>query len=121
MSENSPLIKSFIFAREATTMENLIQNLQRTIRALETLSEKPQTETEQIEELLDQLFQQKIDLVNMPLNPASPLFQQAAQTMALAATHTEKAVRNPAALREALALVGEATNKLAKLLNGMPS
>jgi hypothetical protein len=99
-------------------MENLLQNLQRTIRALESLSEKPLAETEQVEALLDQLFQQKIDLVDFSINPASPVFQQAASAMNLAATQAEKAVRSPPTVREALAHVEEAAGKLGKLLNG---
>jgi hypothetical protein len=118
MSENSQLSKSSIIAPEVITMENLLQNLQRTIRALESLSERPLTETEQVEALLDQLFQQKIDLVNRQFNAGSPLFQQAAHAVSLAATQTEKAVRTPAALSDALTQVEDAAGKLGNLLNG---
>ncbi len=99
-------------------MENLLQNLQRTIRALESLSEKPLTETEQVEALLDQLFQQKIDLVNLQVNAGSPLFQQAAHAVSLAATQTEKAIRTPTAIGDALTQVEDAASKLGSLLNG---
>ena len=99
-------------------METLNQNLQRTIRALESLSEKPMVEVEQVEELLDQLFQQKIDLVNYQINPASSLLQQTTQALGLAATHTEEAVRQPAHVAHALPFVHEAIEKLGKLLNG---
>lgn len=99
-------------------MENLIQNLQRTIRALESLSKKPLAEVEQVEELLDQLFQQKIDLVNLRVNPASPLFQQVTQAMGLAAGHAEKALRLPTTTAESLPHIHHAIEKLGKLLNG---
>jgi dsDNA-specific endonuclease/ATPase MutS2 len=98
-------------------MENLIQNLQRTIRALETLSEKALPETEQVDELLDQLFQQKIDLVNVNANTSSPLYQQAAQALSQAAMRAEKAAKDPARCAEAIPSVNDAIGKVAKFLN----
>jgi hypothetical protein len=98
-------------------MESLIQNLQRTIRALETLSEKKLPEADQVDELLDQLFQQKIDLVNVTVSNASPVYQQAAQAMTQAAARVEKAVKEPSRMDEAIPVVFDAIAKLAKLLN----
>ncbi len=98
--------------------QNLIQNLQRTIRALESLSKKPLAEVEQVEELLDQLFQQKIDLVNLRVNPSSPLFQQANHAMSFAASQAEKSLRLPATTAESLPHIHHAIEKLGKLLNG---
>jgi ABC-type hemin transport system substrate-binding protein len=98
-------------------MENLLQNLQRTIKALETLSEKGLSQSDQIDELLDQLFQQKIDLVNLTTNTAAPVYQQATQTLGQAASKAEKAVKDNGQLRDALAAVTDATGKLTKLLN----
>ncbi|HYE35143.1 hypothetical protein [Methylocaldum sp.] len=98
-------------------MESLIQNLQRTIRALETLSEKRLPEADQVDELLDQLFQQKIDLVNVTLSSSSPVYQQAAQAVSQAATRVEKAAKEPSRVSEAIPVVFDAIGKLAKLLN----
>jgi methyl-accepting chemotaxis protein len=98
-------------------MESLIQNLQRTIRALETLSEQKLPEADQVDELLDQLFQQKIDLVNINVSSSSPAYQQAAQAMGQAAARVEKAVKEPSRLSEAVPVVFDAVGKLAKLLN----
>lgn len=98
-------------------MENLLQNLQRTIKALETLSEKGLSQSDQIDELLDQLFQQKIDLVNLTPNTSAPVYQQATQALGQAAAKAEKAVKDGGQLRDALAAVTDATGKLTKLLN----
>ncbi len=98
-------------------MDNLQQSLQRTIRALEALSEKNLPQGDRVEELLDQLFQQKIDLANLNTNTASPVYQQAGQALGLAASRAEKAVKDPGQIKDALAAVTDAIGKLAKLLN----
>ncbi|CAI8947610.1 hypothetical protein [Methylocaldum szegediense] len=98
-------------------MESLIQNLQRTIRALETLSEKKLPESEQVDELLDQLFQHKIDLVNINISSSSPVYQQAVQAMSQAANRVEKAVKEPSQTADAVPVVYDAVSRLAKLLN----
>lgn len=98
-------------------MENLLQNLQRTIKALETLSEKGLPQADQVDELLDQLFQQKIDLQNLSTNTSSPIYQQASQALGQAASRAEKAVRDPNQLRDLIHAVTDAIGKLAKLLN----
>ena len=98
-------------------MDNLQQSLQRTIRALETLSEKNLPQGDRVDELLDQLFQQKIDLANINHNTAAPTYQQAAQALGQAASRAEKAAKDPAQLKDALPAVTDAIGKLAKLLN----
>ncbi len=98
-------------------MEKLIFDLQKTIEALETLSESPAAAGDQIDELLDQLFQQKIDLVNATPNAASQPFQHAAQAMRKAAVAAENAARKPSHLGETMSAVSEAITKLAKLLD----
>ncbi|MGX2039009.1 hypothetical protein ACWJKU_02580 [Methylocaldum sp. MU1018] len=98
-------------------MESLIQNLQRTIRALESLSEKKLPEADRVDELLDQLFQQKIDLVNVSANSSSPVYQQATQAMSQAASRVERAVKEPSRMDEAIPVVFDAIGKVAKLLN----
>jgi pterin-4a-carbinolamine dehydratase len=98
-------------------MDNLQQSLQRTIKALEALSEKDLAESEQIDELMDQLFQQKIDLANLNMNASAPIYQQASQAFGQVASRAEKAAKNPALLRETLPAIKDAIAKLAKLLN----
>ncbi len=96
-------------------MDTLIQDLQKTIEALETLGESPATAGEQIDELLDPLFQHKIDLVGATLNVSSQPYQQAAAAMRQAATKAERAVKEPERIGEATRAVAEAIAKLAKL------
>jgi methyl-accepting chemotaxis protein len=98
-------------------VENLIQDLQKTIQALETLSESPATRDDAIDELLDQLFQQKIDLVNANPSGASAPCQQAAQAMKQAAGKAERAAKEPGRVKEMMPAVSEAIAKLAKLLD----
>lgn len=98
-------------------MDNLQQSLQRTIRALEALSEKNLPQGDRIDELLDQLFQQKIDLASLSISAAAPLYQQAGQALGQAASRAEKAVKDANQLKDALSVVTDAIGKLAKLLN----
>lgn len=100
-------------------MDSLIQDLQKTIEALETLSLTAANEDGKIDELLDQLFQQKIDLVNASLNVSSPPFQQASQAVKQAAAKAEKAVKDAARVGETMGAVAEAIAKLAKLLDNL--
>ncbi|CAL1240638.1 hypothetical protein [Candidatus Methylocalor cossyra] len=102
-------------------MDSLQQHLQRTIRALETLSDKDLPEAEQVSELLDQLFQQKIDLANLNPNPNSPAYQQANQALSQAATKAERAVPDPGQIKGMLPAVTDAIGKLTKLLNSVVS
>jgi methyl-accepting chemotaxis protein len=97
----------------------LIQDLQKTIEALETLSDNPATAGEQIDELLDQLFQHKIDLVNLTLNTSSQPYQHAALAMKQAASKAERAVKEAKQIGEAAAAVTSAVGKLAKLLDSV--
>ena len=98
-------------------MDSLIQQLQKTIEALETLNEKPATAGEHIDELLDQLFQQKIDLLRVTCNASSPAFQQALQALQQAAIKSSRTVKEPARLGEMTKAVSDAITKLAKLLD----
>lgn len=102
-------------------MENLLQNLQRTIKALETLSDKGLPQAEQVDEMLDQLFQQKIDLANINANTGWPVYQQAAQALGQAASKAEKAVKDQGQIKDMMAAVNDAIGKLTKLLNNAVS
>jgi len=100
-------------------VDSLIQDLQKTIEALETLGDRPATAGEQIDELLDQLFQQKIDLVSASLNVSSQPFLQASQAMKQAAAKAVRAVKEPARVGEMAKAVADAITKLARLLDGV--
>lgn len=102
-------------------MDSLIQDLQKTIEALESLGSQPATAGEQADELLDQLFQHKIDLVHATLNTTSPLFQQAATAMKQAAAKAAKAVKEPALFDAAVKAIALAIHQLAKLLDNTAS
>lgn len=98
-------------------MDTLLQDLQKTIAAVEALSAKPATASERVDALLDQLFQHKTDLVNAPLHRASPLAGQAASALKQAASQAEQALQDPRRLAEASRAVSDAISKLAKLLD----
>lgn len=100
-------------------MEGLIQDLQKTILALETLSASSATASDQIDELLDQLFQQKIDLVKASLNLSSVPYQQAAAAMSEAAAKAARAVKEPARIGEMARAVADAIGKVARLLDNV--
>ena len=98
-------------------MERLIQELQKTILALEKLSESSLPQAEQIDELLDQLFQQKIDLLNVSLNTSSNAFQQVVQAMTQAAAKAGRAVKDHGQVGGMIPVVSDAISKLARLLD----
>lgn len=100
-------------------MDTLLHDLQKTIEALETLGESSATAGEQIDELLDPLFQHKIDLVGATLNVSTLPYQQAAQAMRQAADKAERAAKEPGRVGEAARAVAEATAKLAKLQDSL--
>jgi phage-related minor tail protein len=98
-------------------MDNLIQDVQKTIVALEKLAERPATASEQLDELLDQLFQLKTDLNNVNLNPSSPQYQQALQAVRQAVGKADRATKDNGKLGEMMPAVNNAISKLAKLLD----
>lgn len=98
-------------------MDRVIADLQKTIQALETLSTNQPALAEQCDELLDPLYQQKIDLVAASLNVESPAYQQALQAISTAAGKVEKAVKHPAAPDDAFKAVESAIPRLARLLD----
>lgn len=100
-------------------MDSLIQYLQKTIEALETLSDSSSPEGEKIDELLDQLFQQKIDLVRVSLNVSSLPYQLAAEAMKQAAAKATLCAKEPARVGEATKAVTGAITKLSKLLDSV--
>jgi nitrate reductase assembly molybdenum cofactor insertion protein NarJ len=100
-----------------TIVDSLIQDLQKTILALEKMSESAGTSSEQVDELLDQLFQQKIDLLNARLNPSSSPYQLAAQAMKKAAATASKTPKEPARVQDLIASISDAISKVARLLD----
>jgi uncharacterized protein YukE len=100
-------------------MDKLTDDIQRTIRALETLSGRTSTSTEAIDELLDQLFQQKIDLAGSHYSTTSPVYQQALQSMSTAANRAERALKDQGAVAAMVPVIEEAITKLARLLDSV--
>lgn len=98
-------------------MDKLIVDLKRIINALEALNQHPTAVSEPIDELLDQLFQQKIDLAVASLNTASPVYQQAARELAMATAKAERAAKNPASAAALTPSVEVAISRVAKLLD----
>lgn len=98
-------------------MDSLLQDLQKTIGALEKLAEKPATASEQLDELLDQLFQQKTDLAKLQLNASAPVYQQALNAIRQASGKSDRAVKDPGKIGEMIPAVNDAIGKLAKLLD----
>jgi len=98
-------------------VDNLIQDLQRTIVSLEKLAEAPATASEQLDEILDQLFQQKTDLNKVKLVPAMQQYQQALQAVRQASGKADRAVKDASKLGEMIPVVNAAITKLARLLD----
>lgn len=98
-------------------MDSLLQELQKTITGLEKLADKPATSSEQLDELLDQLFQQKTDLAKVQLNASAPSYQQSLSAVRQAAGKVDRAVKDSAKLAEMWPAVNDAIGKLAKLLD----
>lgn len=100
-------------------MDSLIQDLQKTIEALEMLGDKMPPAREHLDELLDQLFQQKIDLVNATLNTSSQPYHHASQAIKQAAAKSVGAAKDPAQIAGMSKSVSDAIAKLAKLLDSV--
>lgn len=100
-------------------MDTLLQDLQKSILAMEALSDNPATASEQLDEWLDQLFQFKTDLMNAPINPGSAVYHQAATAMANAAGQLEQIGKDEAKLLNAEQSLADALPKLGKLLDSL--
>jgi hypothetical protein len=100
-------------------MDRVTDDLERMIKALESLSNQPATLGEQIDGLLDQLFQQKIDLMGAALNAESPVYQKAARYTGAAATKVEGAATDPSMANAVVPSVEEAIGRIRKLLDAM--
>jgi methyl-accepting chemotaxis protein len=100
-------------------MDKLTDDIQRTIRALENLSGRASAASEAIDELLDQLFQQKIDLAGSSYSTASAVYQLAVQSMSAAANKAERAVKDPNSISAMVPVIEDAIGKLARLLDSV--
>lgn len=100
-------------------MDKLTDDIQRTIRALETLSGRASSASDVIDELLDQLFQQKIDLATSSYGTGAPVYQQAVQAMSAAANKAERAVKDASAVAAMVPAIEDAISKLARLLDSV--
>jgi hypothetical protein len=98
-------------------MDKLTDDIQRTIRALETLSGRASSASDAIDELMDQLFQQKIDLAGAKYSTSAPAYQQALQSMSAAANKAERALKDPNAVAPMVPAIEDAIGKLARLLD----
>ena len=98
-------------------MDNLGNELQNAIRALEQVSEHAEAHSDVVYELLDQLYQQKVDLVNASPHTATPNYKAAAEAMRTAAFKVKAAQRDKNHLADALRTVSDATGKLNRLLD----
>jgi hypothetical protein len=98
-------------------MDTLIENLQKTIAALEAIAARPQSVGGAMDEWLDPLFQHKIDLLAAHLNTSSPYYQQAASAIKQAASQAQQATHDPAKIVATTTAVSVALGKLAKLLD----
>ncbi len=100
-------------------MDTLTEDLMRVIKALEALNDHPNAASEPIDELLDQLFQQKIDLAAASINTASAVYKQAVQGLTTATAKAERAARNPSSAATLIPSVEDAIGRVAKLLNNV--
>lgn len=98
-------------------MDNLSNELQNVIRALEQVSDHAGTHSDAVYEILDQLYQQKMDLATASPHAASPNYKQAAEAIRAAAAKVKAAQRDKNRLGEALRAVSDATGKLNRVLD----
>lgn len=98
-------------------MDNLNNELQNVIRALEQIGDHAGVHSEAVYELLDQLYQQKMDLANTPPRAAQPNYKQAGEAMRAACAKLKSAQRDKNRLADALQAVSEATGKLNRVLD----
>lgn len=96
-------------------MDAISQHLTRIIKALESLSEKLPSQADAVDELLDQLYQQKMDLNLAGMSHASAPYQAAVQAMKGATASVEGAVRDTSKFDDALVKTADAISKLARL------
>lgn len=100
-------------------MNNLSLNgeLQNLIRVLEQIGERAGVHSDMLYELLDQLYQQKMDLTTVALQPTSPHYKQAAESLHCVCGKLKAAQRDKSRLAEALRSVSDVTSKLNRVLD----
>lgn len=98
-------------------MDNLSNELQNAIRALEQVSDHAGVHSDAVYELLDQLYQQKMDLAIASPHVAAPNYKLAVEAIAKAGAKVKSAQRDKNRLEEALHAVSEATGKLNRVLD----
>lgn len=96
------------------TLNNELQNL---IRALEQASAQAGAHGDRVDALLDQLYQQKMDLARAPAQTAALRHKQAREAMHAACSKIKAALRDKNRLGEALHAVVDASAKLNRVLN----
>lgn len=98
-------------------MNNLDSELQNVIRALEQIGDHAGAHSDKLYELLDQLYQQKMDLTAASPHTASPNYKLATDAMRSACGKVKSAQRDKNRLADALRSVSEATGKLNRVLD----
>ncbi|MEY2701027.1 MAG: hypothetical protein RIQ52_1782 [Pseudomonadota bacterium] len=98
-------------------MDKLTTELQKIIQSLESISSKQSAHADRSDELLDQCFQFKIDLMAASISPNNPAYAPALQSLSAAAGKLSKAARQQLPAEEAFAACEQAGKRLAQLLN----
>lgn len=98
-------------------MDILSSELQNAIRALEQIADQAGDQGDLVDELLDRLYQQKMDATSTPLHAASPHYKKAVEAMRAAGGKVKSAQRDKGRLAEALSAVSEAAAKLNRVLD----
>lgn len=98
-------------------MDTLNNELQNVIRVLEQISDQAGANSDAVYELLDQLYQQKMDLNLATPHAAAPNYKLAMEAMRAAAGKVKAAQRDKNRLAEALRAVSDATGKINRVLD----
>lgn len=96
------------------TLNNELQNL---IRALEQASAQAGSHGDRVDALLDQLYQQKMDLAQAAAQTAALRHKQAREAMHAACSKIKASLRDKNRLGDALHAVEDASAKLNRVLD----
>lgn len=119
MADRGSVIITCVYRGGQCNMDKLAEDLKRIIKALESLNEHPTAASEPIDELLDQLFQQKTDLAAASINTTTTVYKQAVHQLAAATAKAERAAKNPSSAASLIPNVAQAIDGVAKLLDSV--
>jgi hypothetical protein len=97
-------------------MPDLGDELKSMIREMEKLRDSRQPPDDRIVELLDRLYQQKLDLIRARIDSATVKYQHALDALNEAVAGTRDAIQDLAKLEEALRKIAKAVGRLADLI-----